>query len=118
MTEDPYTEVVRQLFADTAHAGLAGGCSARSAGQGVEVELSADVVAGQLDTLRFRARGCPHLIAACELLCSELEGSSTAALREPRTSDIMRRLSVPVEKTGRILVLEDAVALLADRIEA
>jgi len=62
--------------------------------------------------LRFRARGCPHLIAACEAFCAAFEGREVDALLEFTAGDLMQRLPVPVEKTGRILVLEDAVRAL------
>ena len=112
MTGDPYSAVVRALFAEPLHAGRANGPSARVASQGVDVELSADIGDGRLNRLRFRAKGCPHLVAAAEALCADLEGQPVAALGSPFGNDIMRRLSVPVEKTGRILVLEDAAAEL------
>ena len=60
--------------------------------------------------MRFRAYGCPHVIAACEAsLCADFEGRKPG--RRPTSSiqtRLCERLSVPVEKTGRILVLEDA----------
>ena len=116
MTGDPYSVDVRALFAAPEHAGTADGHSARVAAQGVDVELSADVVDETLAALRFRARGCPHLIAAAEALCSDLEGQPVSALAAPFAADIMRRLSVPVEKTGRILVLEDAAVALCQQL--
>ena len=115
MTGDPYSAEVRALFAEPLHAGQASGPSERVASQGVDVELSADVRGGRLLMLRFRAKGCPHLIAAAEALCADLEGQPAAALEEPFGAEIMRRLSVPVEKTGRILVLEDAAQTLSRR---
>ncbi|MGB5577481.1 MAG: hypothetical protein WBM88_08735, partial [Woeseiaceae bacterium] len=66
----------------------------------------------RIRSLRFRAWGCPHVIAACERFCSRYEGRPRESLGEFRAADIMRDLSVPVEKTGRILVLEDAVRSL------
>lgn len=118
MSGDPYSAEVRALFAEPLHAGQAGGASERITSQGVDVELSADVRDDRLLTLRFRAKGCPHLIAAAEALCADLEGRPAAALGEPFGADIMRRLSVPVEKTGRILVLEDVAAALSRRLAA
>ena len=62
--------------------------------------------------MAFRAYGCPHLIAAAEAACAELEGRDAVELLEFPASDLMQSLSVPVEKTGRILVLEDAIRSL------
>ena len=116
MSGDPYSDEVRRLFKAPAHAGTADGPSARVDAQGVSVELSAEVQGGELTALRFRARGCPHLVAAAEALCGDLEGQPVAALKGDYREEIMRRLSVPVEKTGRILVLEDTAALLAGKL--
>ena len=116
MTGDPYSADVRSLFAKPVHAGQASGPRVRLSSQGVDVELSADVRDGRLATLRFRAKGCPHLIAAAEALCADVEGQPIEALEKAFGADIMRRLSVPVEKTGRILVLEDAAVALLRRL--
>ncbi len=117
MSADPYTAPVRALFADTAHSGdLPGGVAVVAEAQGVRVRLTAAVRGGRLAGLRFRAFGCPHLIAACELFCRTLEGRAAAGLDGFSLAGIMRDLSVPVEKTGRILVLEDAVRMLRESI--
>ena len=62
--------------------------------------------------LRFRAWGCPHVIAACEAVCRRYEGSAPAALEAFETARIMEDLAVPAEKTGRILIVEDTVRSL------
>ncbi|MDJ0760045.1 MAG: iron-sulfur cluster assembly scaffold protein [Woeseiaceae bacterium] len=116
MTSDPYSKEVRRLFKAPAHAGIANGPSARIDAQGVSVELSVEARNGQVEAARFRAKGCPHLVAAAEAFCADLEGQPVAALETQFGVDIMRRLSVPVEKTGRILVLEDTSALLAGKL--
>ena len=117
MSEDPYSEEVRQLFADPAHGGeLDDAMSVQRDDQGVRVRLAlqheGDVVRG----LRFRAWGCPHLIAACEAFCRGYEGRPVNDLEGFEATEIMRNLSIPVEKTGRILVLEDAVRSLGRSI--
>ena len=55
-------------------------------------------------------------IAAAEAACAELEGRDAVQLLEFSASGLMQSLSVPVEKTGRILVLEDAVRSLGQAI--
>jgi NifU-like protein involved in Fe-S cluster formation len=117
MSTDPYGVRVRELFADPAHVGqLEDAPGVLVEDQGVRIAFSAKVAAGQIDTLRFRAWGCPHVIAAAEAFCADYEGRNIADLLEFSTSDLMQSLSVPVEKTGRILVIEDAVRLLAQEI--
>ena len=118
MIPDPYGPRVRELFTDPAHAGqVEGGESVLVDDQGVRVQLSARVDKGVVQSLRFRAWGCPHTIAAAEAACRALEGQAVAAFLEFSASDLMEELAVPVEKTGRILVLEDAVRSLGPLLD-
>lgn len=113
MSADPYNDTVREFFAEPAHAGiLEGGVTVLADDQGVRVEISASVADGLIEALRFRAWGCPHLIAAVEWACRHYEGGRVVALEKFPTARIMEDLAVPAEKTGRILVVEDAVQLL------
>ena len=117
MSTDPYSARVRALFADPAHVGqLANAASVLVEDQGVRIAFSAQLAAGRIDTLRFQAWGCPHVIAAAEAFCADYEGRSSAELLDFSTSDLMQSLSVPAEKTGRILVIEDAVRSLAQEL--
>jgi NifU-like protein involved in Fe-S cluster formation len=76
------------------------------------VHLAAGIEGDTVRELRFQALGCPHLIAAAELFCSRFEGRAVATLGDFRPRDLMRELTVPLDKTGRILLLEDAIQLL------
>ena len=109
---DPYGERVRALFASPVHAGTLDGPCVRVEDQGVRIEISALIDAGRLEKLAFRAYGCPHVIAAAEAFCADYEGREAAALEAFSGTDLMQNLPVPHEKTGRILVLEDAVRSL------
>jgi NifU-like protein involved in Fe-S cluster formation len=113
VTADPYSARVRALFASAAHAGrVGGGLEAYVEDQGVRVELTARVENGTLGELRFRAWGCPHLLAAAEAFCVEYEGREQSELGAFQAVEVMQTLPVPREKMGRILVLEDAVRSL------
>jgi NifU-like protein involved in Fe-S cluster formation len=113
MSADPYSAAVRELFAHPAHAGaLDGGRTVAVADPDVRLEISALVTDERLAALRFRAWACPHVIAAAEAACAQLEGAAIAELLGFSAVDLMEKLAVPVEKTGRILVLEDAVRSL------
>ena len=79
---------------------------------GARIVLAAGIDAELISAMAYRVRGCPHLVAALELLCEKLENRSVAALEKPVTADITRELCLPVEKSGLILLLEDAVAIL------
>jgi len=113
MSNDPYSEEVRRLFAEPGHAGvLQDAPSVRLDRDDVRLELSALPDGDHVRELRFRAWGCPHLIAAAEAACGELEGRGVDELLEFSAAGLMQKLGVPVEKTGRILVLEDALRSL------
>jgi NifU-like protein involved in Fe-S cluster formation len=115
---DPYSARVRELFAAPAHAGeLTSPLRVAVEDQGVRISLFAQVSAGEVEALRFKAWGCPHVIAAAEALCAAHEGRPIAELLEFSVSDLMQSLPVPAEKTGRILVIEDAVRALGDTLE-
>jgi NifU-like protein involved in Fe-S cluster formation len=113
MSMEPYNALVRELFANTGHAGsLAHAISAEKSEPGVRIEFSARYKGGAIERLRFRAWGCPHVIAAAEAVCAEYEGQTASQLEEFSVTDLMQRLAVPAEKSGRIIVLEDTVRLL------
>lgn len=114
MSSDPYSEQVRELFAHPDHAGDLENPAARAqvVEQGVRVALAADIDGDNIVRLRFRAWGCPHLLAAAEAFCRAFEGRPAAAMAEFAAAQIMQTLPVPREKLGRILVLEDAVRSL------
>ncbi len=114
MTSDPYSARVRELFAGPDHAGKLEKRDVRvqTNAQGVRVALAADVDGDIIVGLRFRAWGCPHLLAAAEAFCRAFEGRPVSALQAFSAAEIMQTLPVPREKLGRILVLEDAVRSL------
>lgn len=122
MTE-PYNDALHSLFLDLRHAGdpqagydeVVSG-NAGSVASGAEVQLLGGVSEGQLCELTFRVYGCPHLTAACECLCRQANDGSTATLTGYSREALMQLLAVPVEKTGRILLLEDALESLVAQL--
>jgi len=116
---EAYSELVRQYFANPIHAGRLINAyndvvfsEATESEMGVRVVLSAVVDGDIIRFLRYRIFGCPHLIAAAEFFCDEVEGQSISALLELNVLDLMDKLTIPVEKTGGIFILEDAVKIL------
>ena len=118
MTSDPYGAHVRELFARPDHAGDLEKATARVHidEQGVRITLAARCGGDVIECLRFRAWGCPHLLAAAEACCREFEGRPVRALQEFSAEEIMQTLPVPREKLGRILILEDAVRSLGHSV--
>jgi len=116
---EPYTDEVRARFANPVHAGDLEGeypevltAATGEAERGVWIIFSAGVDDGTIEEFRFRAWGCPHLIAAAELTCAEHEQGPVAALGDISANGLMARLSVPRDKTGKFLLLEDAIQAL------
>jgi len=117
MSNDPYSALVKQYFEYPAHSGdLDGAESASVEGQGVRLSIAATVTDGVIVRLGFRAWGCPHVIAAAEAFCVKYEGRPVADLKSFGASELMQSLPVPEEKTGRILLLEDAIRSLGQKV--
>ena len=115
---DPLGEAVRLLFSDLRHAGevqsaraaerVLGGEAGRTE-HGTRVRFSLRVAAGRVREARYRAYGCPYTLACCEWLAGRLEGARLPiqTLGEPARWALA--LSIPPERLGRLLVIEDAL---------
>lgn len=113
-----YNDRVRRLFAKPDHAGDASGVRVALSRGADKVVLSASLDGTRVSELRFRVYGCPHLIAAAESFCDGFEGREALDMQEFQASNLLEKLEIPVEKTGRILLLEDAIRALLAAIEA
>ena len=81
--------------------------------RGVRVEFEARVRQGRIVECRFRAYGCPHVIAAASWVAEQAEGrvlGDTAWLDPRRLGEL---LEAPPYKLGNLLVVEDAFRVLA-----
>ncbi|HVH82816.1 MAG TPA: aminotransferase class V-fold PLP-dependent enzyme, partial [Steroidobacteraceae bacterium] len=58
---------------------------------------------------RFQAFGCPHTVDVAAWLCREVKGRARGSLPPGGPADWAASRSVPVEKLGRLLVIEDAL---------
>ncbi|MDE0754856.1 MAG: iron-sulfur cluster assembly scaffold protein [Woeseiaceae bacterium] len=124
MPNDPYNQLVRDCFSDPQHAGdltneyqITSAATVAESVAGDRLTVTVGIDDGLIVAARFRADACPHLIAAAELACTDLENQTIGGLRDFDSHKIMRRLSVPPEKIGKILVLEDVLTTLAQQIE-
>jgi NifU-like protein involved in Fe-S cluster formation len=118
-----YNEAVRGYFADPAHAGDLQGsfdqtlaADVAESESGAQVVLAAGIQAGKIAKMAYRAWGCPHLIAALELVCETLVNQPVESLENFDSADITQNLAVPTEKSGRILLVEDALAALRAQV--
>ena len=58
---------------------------------------------------RFQALGCPHTVATASWLTKQLAGRKRATAQPGSPAEWARTLAVPVEKLGRLLLIEDAL---------
>jgi NifU-like protein involved in Fe-S cluster formation len=108
-----YSELTLHYFETAAGVGeLAGPGTFRGAagsrGQGTWVQFDVRVSGGLIRDARFLAFGCPHTIAVSAWVAEHAVGlHAHSALPEP-VQDLSERFAVPVEKRGRLLIIEDA----------
>jgi NifU-like protein involved in Fe-S cluster formation len=76
----------------------------------VWVRFDLQVLHGVIQTVRFEAFGCPHTVAAADLVAERLEGQPVDAARHIDARGLMTALDVPIEKLGKLLIIEDAAA--------
>lgn len=87
---------------------------AGSVAQGTMFALSARIAEDRIEAVRFEAYGCPHCIAAGSWLSERLVGLTRAELNAWSWRDADQVLRFPLEKRGRLLILEDAVRKLSE----
>jgi NifU-like protein involved in Fe-S cluster formation len=82
---------------------------AGSAARGTRVVFEAEVAAGRVRRLSFRAYGCPYVIAACSRVTELLADAPVAALARFDPAELAAELELPPEKLGSLLVVQDAL---------
>ncbi len=115
-TEPQYSPIVSEYFWSTPNAGKPVGNSvglflgqAGDREQGIEVAFHMRVDGQVIAEIRFQVFGCPHAIAACGLAAERLAGQPVGALMELKPESLRTALDAPVEKMGRLLVVQDAL---------
>jgi cysteine desulfurase len=83
---------------------------AGGAGQEVWVRFTLGIQDGRVKSALFKAYGCPHTLAVAAWVAERLRGRSRADLPPGTPAEWAGALAVPVEKLGRLLVVEDALA--------
>lgn len=111
-----YSTEVRQRFTAPARVGDASAVagtwfegSAEDPSLAVWVRFQVQVQSGTIRQARFRAFGCPHLLAAADRVAADLEGRPLDALTSIDWPALARQLAVPREKFGKLLRIEDAL---------
>ncbi|MFO1401594.1 MAG: iron-sulfur cluster assembly scaffold protein [Steroidobacteraceae bacterium] len=110
------SDPVRQHFDTLAGAGRLGAGPGRvvsgragSRAQGTEVRFEWRVEGGRILEARFLAYGCPWTLAACDWLVAQLAGRGRETPWPGDPEAWARALGIPLERLGRLLVVEDAL---------
>lgn len=118
-----YDSQVRQRFLAAHRAGPLNGISGLVSGEAedrtlnVWVRFQLRILHGAIHTVRYNVYGCPHTVAAAEWIAERLEGRPAGALDELSMRECLEILGVPVEKLGKLLLLEDALAACRSRLD-
>ena len=108
-----YNDLTRRYFETAANAGQLEGPgvfrgAAGDRAQGTWVQFDLQIRAGTVAAANFLAFACPHTIAVSAWLAEQAVGRQ-AKPRLPESVQALReRFAVPVEKMGRLLIIEDA----------
>lgn len=81
----------------------------------VWVRFQVQVTDERIRAVRFEVFGCPHTVAAASWVAEWLDGRPVDALTRLDVQEVARALSVPLEKMGKLLRIEDALAACARR---
>ena len=108
-----YSDLTLRYFRSAPHAGVlrGGGVGSGAAGSresGTAIQFDIQVVDERITATRFLAYGCPHVIAIASWLADQSTGLPARAALPEDVLALKRRFDLPVEKLGRILLVEDA----------
>jgi cysteine desulfurase len=78
-------------------------------GEETWVRFHLTVEAGFVKAARFKAYGCPHTLAVMDWVTHRLPGRTRNDGPPGTPAEWTEELSVPVERLGRLLVIEDAL---------
>jgi cysteine desulfurase len=79
---------------------------------GTWVRFTLRVEEGLVREADIRHYGCPHTAAACSLLRERLRGQPVAGAAVGTPREWLESLQAPIEKLGRMLIIEDALQAL------
>lgn len=107
-----YSELTLQYFRSAPGSGLLGPDAFRgtggSRGQGTWVQFEVEIARTSILAARFLAFGCPHTIAVASWVSEQAVGQTVRAALPETVLELSERFAVPVEKRGRLLIIEDA----------
>jgi NifU-like N terminal domain len=106
-----YSELTRRYFESTARVGTLPGAFRGAAGhreQGTWVQFDLQTDAAKVSDARFLVFGCPHTIAVAAWVAETSIGGCVQRDMAQGVRALADRFGVPVEKLGRLFIVEDA----------
>jgi len=112
-----YNELTRRYFENTPCAGVLSGpgsyrgaAGSRDQGTWVQFDVQLDSNAGVtiVQKVRFLAYACPHVIAVSAWVAERAVGLEITDQLPESVQCLRERFAIPVEKLGRLLIVEDA----------
>jgi hypothetical protein len=108
-----YNEQTRRYFETAARAGILPGTlvyrgAAGNREYGTWVQFDLQTASGTLEDARFLAFGCPHTIAVAAWVAEQAVGRPVIRRLPESVQALGLQFAVPVEKLGRLLIVEDA----------
>ena len=112
-----YSNLTWQHFNNPACAGALTGAAVRrgaagSRARGIWVQFDVQIGSRHqesiVEAVRFLAYACPHVIAVADWVAQKAVGGPSEPVLPERVPALRERFEVPVEKLGRLLIIEDA----------
>jgi NifU-like protein involved in Fe-S cluster formation len=108
-----YNEATLRYFETAPGAGVLSGPgtfrgAAGSRTHGTWVQFDVQLNSSVIQAARFLAFGCPHTIAVSAWVAEQAAGLGLRAALPETVQQLSERFAVPVEKRGRLLIVEDA----------
>jgi len=112
-----YSNLTWRHFDNPACAGVLAGAAVRrgaagSRAQGTWVQFDVRIASrnqvSTVEAVRFRAYACPHIIAVADWVAQTAVGGRAEPIMPESVHALRERFEVPIEKLGRLLIVEDA----------
>jgi NifU-like protein involved in Fe-S cluster formation len=88
-----------------------GAAGSRAQGTWVQFDVrttGARITESTVEAVRFLAYGCPHVIAVADWVAQKAVGGPAEPVLPESVHALRERFEVPIEKLGRLLIVEDA----------
>tara|TARA_B110000196_G_scaffold6131_1_gene5501 strand:- start:260 stop:649 length:390 start_codon:yes stop_codon:yes gene_type:complete len=117
------SEVKRRFLSPTRAKGLKAGAVGVVSGESedrtlnVWIRFQVQAIDGVICAVGFNVYGCPYTVAAVDWVAEWLEGRPTDALLALEVLKRREELGVPVDRLGKLLLIEDAAAVCQEKLE-